>query len=268
MTNCCVEQPRSDTDLDVIVIVAVKNGAASLEACLLSILGQEGPVVGIIVIDGGSTDGTLQIIDRYRPQLTLVLSDAKLGVYDAWNQALKHCNSPWIAFLGCDDRYSEKTAISKLLDAVNKTPDRAIFSYSQVSYRDSADKELSVVGQPWQVARAEFEYRMSVNHVGALHARELFESGGFDTTFRIVADYEFLFRQRERLSAVFVAEALVHARVGGISTRRDLAILQKRELKRVLQKHNGTVFAKLFWYFGMAATLASLAVYRLRKLDR
>lgn len=263
-----LDQSVKNCNFEVTVVVAVKNGADTLEACLLSILSQERVKVGIIVVDGGSTDGTLQIIERYRPSLFAVLNDANLGVYDAWNRALEFCQSPWIAFLGCDDRYSDILAISKLLDAVHKSPDRPIFSYSKVSYRDPADNELTAVGKPWQVARVEFEYRMSVHHGGALHSRELFQTGGFDTTFRIVADYEFLFRQRERLSAVFVSEALVHARTGGISTRPDLAILQKREMKRVLQKHKGTKFANLFWYLGMTATLASLALDHLRKLIR
>jgi len=105
MTDYCIKRSRSGSDPDVTVIVAVKNGADSLEACLLSILAQEGPKVEIIIVDGGSTDGTLQIIDRYRSRLAAVLNDAKCGVYDAWNRALEHCHSPWIAFLGCDDHY-------------------------------------------------------------------------------------------------------------------------------------------------------------------
>jgi glycosyltransferase involved in cell wall biosynthesis len=266
MTDYCIKRSRSGSDPDVTVIVAVKNGADSLEACLLSILAQEGPKVEIIIVDGGSTDGTLQIIDRYRSRLAAVLNDAKCGVYDAWNRALEHCHSPWIAFLGCDDHYSDKTAIAKLLDASQKTLPVPFFIYSQLIFQDANGKTLKIIGQPWEKARTQFEYKMSVIHCGALHARELFDKGGFNTSFRIVGDYEFLYRQRERLGAVFVEEPLVTARAGGLSTRSDLAVIQKLEVKRLFKIHRAGVFANLYWYLGMCATLGSLTLERIRKL--
>ncbi len=261
-----IDQSDADGDLDVTVIVAVKNGADSLEACLRSILEQEGPKVGIIVVDGGSTDGTLQVIERYRPHLTVVLNNAQLGVYDAWNRALAFCHSPWIAFLGCDDRYSDKAAIAKLLAGSKGLFPPPFFIYSQVLFQDAAGKTLKIIGQPWDKAKAQLEYKMSVLHCGALHARDLFDKGGFNTSFRIVGDYEFLYRQRERLGAVFVDEILVTAQVGGLSTRPSLAVTQKLELKRLFKMHRASVFVKLLWYLGMCATLGSLALARIRKL--
>lgn len=259
-----IDQPARIENFDVTVIVAVKNGVDSLEACLLSIFNQEGTKVGVIVVDGGSTDGTLQIVERYRPSLFAVLNDANLGVYDAWNRALEFCYSPWIAFLGCDDRYSDKLAVAKLLAATKRTDEVPVFVYSKVSLRDSADQELKVLGEPWEKAKVRLKYRMSVLHCGALHARKLFDSGGFNTSFRIVGDYEFLYRQRRRLVAVFVEEPLVIARSGGLSTRSDLAITQKLEVKRVFSMHRAGFIVNISWYLGMSATLASLALSRFR----
>lgn len=264
MVKYSTEQAARSCNFEVTVIVAVKNGANSLEACLLSILSQERVIVGIIVVDGGSTDGTLEILERYRPRLFAVLNDANLGVYDAWNRALEYCQSPWIAFLGCDDRYSDTLAISKLLAATKRTGELPVLVYSKISLRDTEDQELKILGEPWKKAKAKLEYKMSVLHCGALHARELFESGGFNTSFKIVGDYEFLYRQRQRLGAVFVEEPLVIARSGGLSTRSDLAITQKLELKRVFSMHRAGLMTKILWYLGMGATLASLATSRFR----
>lgn len=268
MTKYFRNQARSEFDFDVTVIVAVKNGADTLEACLVSILSQEGLKVGVIVVDGGSTDGTLEVVERYRPHLSAVLNDATLGVYDAWNRALELCHSPWISFLGCDDRYSGKWALSKLIDATRESSKRSLFIYSKVSFRDAKDHELMVMGQPWQKAKAQLTYRMSVLHCGALHSRELFDAGGFDTSYRIAGDYELLYRQRDILDAIFVEETLVLARVGGLSTRSDLAITQKLEVKRILRKHHAGFIANLYWYLGMSATLASLTLARIRNLTR
>lgn len=268
MTKYFQNQTYSNSDCDVTVVVAVKNGVDTLEACLDSILSQEGPKVGVIVVDGNSTDGTLEILERYRPRLSAVLNDANLGVYDAWNRAVELCRSPWIAFLGCDDRYSDIFALAKLLGAAQKAQDQPVFVYSKVSFRNTAGQELMVMGEPWEKAKAQLAYQMSVLHCGALHARELFDAGGFDTSFRIVGDYEFLYRQRDRLGAVFVDEPLVLARLGGLSTRSDLAITQKLEVKRIFKIHRAGFFANLYWYLGMSATLASLALARIRNLAR
>lgn len=219
-------------------------------------------------MDGCSTDGTLEIVELYRPHLLAILSDAGRGVFSAWNEALKLAHSPWIAFLGSDDRYSDKRALAKMVSAAQKSDSPPVFVYSQISQRDAHDRELRVLGQPWHVAKAQFSYRMSVCHCGALHARELFDEGGFDTSFQIVGDYEFLYRKRDRLRVVFVNEPLVWARTGGLSTRFDLAIAQKLELKRVFKIHRAGIGVSLCWYVGMSLTLASVAIARIRALIR
>jgi glycosyltransferase len=262
------DRARSSAKFDVTVIVAVKNGVDTLEACLVSILNQEDLRVGVIVVDGCSTDGTLEIVERYRPHLFAILNDEGRGIFGAWNQALTLAHSPWIAFLGSDDRYADKRALAKLVSAAQKSNNQPVFVYSQISQRDADDRELMVLGQPWHAAKAQLSYRMSVCHCGALHARELFDHGGFDTSFQIVGDYEFLYRQRDRLRAVFVDEPLVWARTGGLSTRPDLAVAQKLELKRVFKMHRAGVGTNLSWYFGMAVTLTSVAMARIRALIR
>ena len=264
MIRNSIWRPDSETDFDVTVIVAVKNGADTLEACLCSILSQEGLKVGMIVVDGNSTDGTLEIIEKYRPYLSVVLYGATLGVYDAWNRALKFCNSPWIAFLGCDDRYSDPKAISKLLAVAEKSNSDPAFIYSKVSYRNEHDEQIKVAGSPWHIAKTQLAYRMSVHHGGALHARKLFVAGGFDTSFRITGDYELLYRQREQLEAAFLNEPIVLARLGGLSTRSDLAISQKLEVRRIFRKHHASVIVILYWYIGMCATLASITLSKIR----
>lgn len=259
---------RSADEFDVTVIVAVRNGVDTLGACLTSILNQEDLRVAVIVVDGGSTDGTGTVIERYHSRLFLVLKDTGQGVYCAWNQALVDAHSPWIAFLGCDDSYADKRALVKLVSAARHSTHRPVFVYSKVSQRDANGRELMVLGQPWDVARAQLPFRMSICHCGAIHARELFNDGNFDTSFRIVGDYEFLYRQLKRLHAEFVNETLVIARVGGLSTRPELAIAQKLELKRIYKMHKASILIRLRWYLSMSATLASLAMARILRLNR
>lgn len=85
------------------IITVVLNGAATLEACLKSVSRHTCPGVEHIVLDGGSTDGTVEILKRHAARLSCWHSEPDKGIYDAMNKGLKRATGSWILFLGCDD---------------------------------------------------------------------------------------------------------------------------------------------------------------------
>ena len=90
------------------VVISVLNGGATLEACLKSVFAQDYKSFEVIVIDGGSSDDTLDIIRRYSEQLYFSISEPDTGVYCAWNKALRVARGTWICFIGSDDRFATK----------------------------------------------------------------------------------------------------------------------------------------------------------------
>jgi glycosyltransferase involved in cell wall biosynthesis len=99
--SCTVTSGRQGPALSIITVV--RNGVASIEACLKSIIRHASPAVELIVVDGGSTDGTVEILKHYRNSLNYWVSEPDNGIYDAMNKGLRQAHGDWILFIGCDD---------------------------------------------------------------------------------------------------------------------------------------------------------------------
>ncbi|MDH5645697.1 MAG: glycosyltransferase, partial [Candidatus Heimdallarchaeota archaeon] len=89
----------------VTIITAVLNGVDTLERTILSVISQSYTNIEYIIIDGGSTDGTIDIIRKYEHAIDCWVSESDTGIYDAWNKGVRLSNGEWIAFLGADDSY-------------------------------------------------------------------------------------------------------------------------------------------------------------------
>ena len=87
----------------VSIIVSTYNADAFLAGCIESIIDQTYPYIELIIIDGGSTDATLSIIEYYQKHVTFFVSELDMGIYDAWNKGLSVATGDWIAFVGADD---------------------------------------------------------------------------------------------------------------------------------------------------------------------
>ena len=197
----------------VSVVTAVFNGSDCIANCIESVLQQDYPNIEHIIIDGGSTDGTLEVLRRYADRLALWISEPDHGVYDAWNKGLELAQGEWLAFLGADDIYMPD-AVSTYMDLALQCPQAEFLSSRALLNHPTG--YAPVFGGPWQWPR--FSKRMTTIHVGTMHRRTLFEQyGKFDTTYRIAADYQFLLRARDRLRTGYTAKTTVIMRAGGIS---------------------------------------------------
>jgi glycosyltransferase involved in cell wall biosynthesis len=197
----------------VTIITAVFNGEAVLESCLQSVFSQDYPNIEHIVVDGGSTDGTISLLRRYEDRLALWVSEPDKGVYDAWNKGVALARGEWIAFLGADDMYLPG-AISTYIALARSHPEAEFLSSK--ARLDHPTGYSPTFGGPWEWPR--FTTAMTTIHVGTLHHRELFERyGKFNIAYRIAGDYEFMLRARNSLKAAYTPEITVIMRAGGVS---------------------------------------------------
>jgi glycosyltransferase involved in cell wall biosynthesis len=197
----------------VTIITAVFNGEAVLESCLQSVFSQDYPNIEHIIVDGGSTDGTISLLRRYEDRLALWVSEPDKGVYDAWNKGVALARGEWIAFLGADDMYLPG-AISTYIALARSHPEAEFLSSK--ARLDHPTGYSPTFGGPWEWPR--FTTAMTTIHVGTLHHRELFERyGKFNIAYRIAGDYEFMLRARNSLKAAYTPEITVIMRAGGVS---------------------------------------------------
>jgi glycosyltransferase involved in cell wall biosynthesis len=198
--------------MTVSVVTAVYNRAAVLPRCIASVAAQ-GPGVEHIVIDGGSTDGTVDVIRRHERSLGAWASGPDRGVYDAWNKALALARGEWIAFLGADDAYCPGAVRRYLETAAENPAAEYISSRVELVFPTVYSR---IIGRPW--TWAEFRRHMCVAHVGSFHRASLFRRlGPYDVRYRIVGDYELLLRAGAGLSAAFLDAVTARMDAGGLS---------------------------------------------------
>ncbi len=163
------------------VIIACKNPGPRLQAALGSVWEQKGTEPELIVIDGGSTDGTREWLATQRPRLAALVSEPDRGVYDAMNKGLALAHGEWVLFLGADDRLVGELVLSEVLNWSKRTEAGVVVG--EAAYNDGRIYKLRSQVNPLP--------RNFVHHQAAFYRRSLFaESGDFEVSLAIMGDYE------------------------------------------------------------------------------
>jgi glycosyltransferase involved in cell wall biosynthesis len=223
----------------ITVITAVLNGAAHLEQCIRSVAGQTYPLVEFIVIDGGSTDGSLDIMRKHEQSIAYWISEPDLGIYDALNKGLRVATGDWICVIGSDDYLVGDTVLETFAARLAECDPEIKLAYGSVAMQDGEDT-LCLVGPPWAQAKRALRECTAVPYTGLMHRRSWFERYGlYDPSFRIAGDYEMLLRGWPREDALHVPGLTTLAmRIGGISNVSSTAFASLREVDRARAMHD------------------------------
>jgi glycosyltransferase involved in cell wall biosynthesis len=226
------------------IVIATWNAARTLEQCLVSIVHQGFKDWELLISDGGSTDGTVEMIRKYQADIAWWQSRKDGGIYDAWNQAIAHAKGEYICFLGADDAWANHQALSTLFAAIGDRQYDLVTSRATVF--DPATKKEWKFGSAWNYKR--MGRRMIVCHPGLLHRRSLFERYGlFDASYRITGDLDFLLRLPDDLRTLHVEATSVRIEGGGVSRRNVLARLREQRIALSRSKRHGPVRAYIVW---------------------
>jgi glycosyltransferase involved in cell wall biosynthesis len=214
----------------VTVVTVVFNRARYVEETINAVLSQSYPNVEYIIIDGGSTDGTRDIIERYDDSIDYWLSEPDAGLYHAMNKALAIVDDPtsYVLFSHSDDSLFSREALAEAIRLGGESD----FVYGRILVSDP-DVE-KVIGRELSVANLA---RETVPHPAALVRRRAFDQiGVFDTTYRVAADYDFIVRCfMAGVSRRFVDVTVARTRMWGLSEEQFL--LSCAERKHVVRRH-------------------------------
>lgn len=233
----------------VTIVTVVFNGEKHLEKTIKSVIGQTYKNIEYIIIDGGSTDGTLDIIRKYENTIDYWVSEQDAGIYDAWNKGVSLSTGEWIAFLGADDKYMENAIMEYInyLNALESVNPEFISSKVNII---SNGKKLRVIGEKW--TWNVFKKYMNTAHVGSLHNRSLFTKYGlFDKEYGICGDYELLLRPRKNLRAEFVNSVTANMELGGISNQNKQVFKETLKAKVVTGGRN-KILCQIDMYLAIA----------------
>jgi glycosyltransferase involved in cell wall biosynthesis len=232
----------------ITIIIAVFNGAKTLQQCIDSVAEQSYANKQLIIIDGGSTDCTVELLQANDQSISYWISEPDAGIYNAWNKGLMQANGEWICFLGADDYFWDDQVLASMSRFLVKLPMNIRVAYSQIMLLSENGQELYLSGEPWQKVKQRFKQLMSIPHPGTMHRRDLFEQHGyFDESFRIAGDYELLLRDLKTADAEFIPDLVTVGMLqGGISSNPKNTLSQLHEVRRAQQKH-GLKQPNFYW---------------------
>lgn len=215
-----IKQAHDGQFVKVSVITVCYNSAHTLERTIVSVVNQDWPSIEHIVIDGGSTDGTLDIINRYRTMISTVVSEPDYGIYDAMNKGLDCAMGDIICVLNADDYYASSNVISRVAMQMQELKLDALMG--DVDYFDEA--------KPYCVVRRYRSDRFTPErlawgwmpaHPALFLSRSVVKRVGyFKTNYKIAGDFEYVVRafHGHSLRYLHIPEALVRMQTGGAST--------------------------------------------------
>lgn len=198
----------------VSIITVVKNGVATLPRTIEGVLSQHYPNIEYIVIDGGSTDGTVELLRSCNSDIALWVSGPDSGISDAFNKGICLSRGEIIGILNCDDSY-EPGAVSSSVDAMQNSA--ADIATGKMQYWQGDSRTYLVSSDPNQL-----EQSMTVGHPTVFVRRSCYESIGlYRLDFRFAMDYEWVLRaKRSGTRFVTLDHCIANMQVGGISDKR------------------------------------------------
>ena len=252
------------TNITISVIVAVRNGVQILQQCIDSVARQTYPYKELIIIDGGSSDGTVELLEANTQKISYWSSESDRGIYHAWNKGLARAGGEWICFLGADDIFWDSTVLAQISEQLKVLSPGIRVVYGQNMLVNGSGVSLYPMGASWETVKDKFWAGMCLPHPGIMHHRSLFEQHGpFDESFRIAGDYEMLLRELKCADALFIPDLIIAGvRHGGISSKPDSSLLVLSEARRAQRMH-GQKVPPLLWVWSMIKVYLRILLWRL-----
>lgn len=218
----------------ITIITAVYNRADSIEQCISSVINQSYNNLEYIIIDGGSTDGTLDIIKKYSNRIAYWCSEPDEGIYDAWNKGVSHATGEYINFIGSDDAMFGNMIIENAVSHLDQNVD--VLAGNVFMVRENGMIEY-VLNNMWVKEKSCYKGGCIVTQ-GTFIKRYVCEKYKFDISYKIAADYKFFLQYYfdESVRIKFIDDIIQYFSVGGASSSNyDLLKNENNRIYKELQ---------------------------------
>ncbi len=227
--------------MKVSIITVTYNCVNFIESCILSIKNQSYKNIEHIIVDGGSNDGTVEIIKKHEKNISRWISEKDNGLYFALNKGIDFCSGEIIGILHADDFYAYPEVIEDVVNIFTNTASDAV--YGDLKYVDSKNtKKITRVWKAGNYRLKSFEYGWMPPHPAFFVKRDIYlKYGKFNTTLQNSADYELMLRflYKHQIKASYLPKTLVNMRIGGISNKNIRSRINANVEDRKAWKING-----------------------------
>jgi len=235
----------------VSIITTVFNSKETIEDAIQSVLNQSYPNIEYIVVDGGSTDGTIEIINKYENKINKFVSEKDKGVYDGMNRGIKRATGDIIGILNSDDIYASNDVIERVVNEMAEN--NADCCWGDLVYVDA--KNTDKVIRYWKSSEykeGKFKKGWMPPHPTFFVKKWVYQKYGlFNLDFPISADYELMLRflEKYKIRSCYIPQVLVKMRIGGQSNKSIKNIIKGNIECYRAWKINGLKANPLIFFF-------------------
>jgi len=235
----------------ITVITVVYSGAKYLEDTIKSVINQTYPNVEYIIIDGGSTDGTIDIIKKYEDYIDYWVSEPDKGIYDAMNKGIDLATGQWINFMNAGDRFFNYNTIFFIYQNVKSLNSNYDIVYGKVGIINEKGEIDAIYGLNEKDSLKKLKKYMSIPHQSTFYKLEFFKkTGKYDNDFKIAGDYEILLRSYKNLQIKFLDSILSLMLSNGVSQTQITKVF--KEFTRAKLKNKDKIratYTKIYIYY-------------------
>ena len=246
--------------MKVSIITVCLNSEKTIEQTILSVINQSYDDIEYIIVDGNSSDNTLEIVNKYRDQISCIISEVDNGLYHAMNKGIELSSGSVVGILNSDDFYEDSSVISDVMMVFKTNPNfDACYGNLKIVNQENVSK-LIRSWVPGTFEKKKFKYGWVFPHPSLFVSKIVYEnSGNFNTKYSTNADFEFMFRcfYVNDCTANYIDRHLVVQRAGGISMSLKRRIIANFSDKSIWGLHGFTVP----WYFRFLKPLRKIPQY-------
>ncbi len=223
----------------VSVVTIVFNDIQNIEKTILSVINQTYDNIEYIVIDGGSTDGTVDVIQKYKDRIRNWCSESDKGIYDAMNKGIARATGKWINFMNSGDYFYDNHVIENCINAIPKNKDHKIV-YGNFIWENENIENFVIAKNSIKM-----HYTMPSCHQSFLIDTQLHKKNPYDTDYKIAADFDFLCRMKsEGIRFLKIPVTIAVYQGGGLS--ESMEDVKGKEFSEIFKKYNK--YPKTLWY--------------------
>ncbi|WP_407428389.1 glycosyltransferase [Arcticibacter sp.] len=243
------------------VITVVYNNVEDIERTVRSVINQTYQNIEYIVIDGGSTDGTLEALQRYAPKINRLVSEKDAGIYDAMNKGLALASGDYILFMNSGDEIYAPDTVANIFHSA----DNADIYYGETEMYNERWESLGRRRHqaPKRLTHSSFRYGMSVSHQAIYIKRAI--AGPYDLQYQLSADIDWILSAIKKAHNIrYVDSYVAKYLVGGMSKQKHRQSLMERF--QIFSKHYGTL-PNIFYHVVITIKLAAYYLRHRRTND-
>lgn len=226
-------------EFTISLITVCFNAESTIERCIKSVINQNFKNIEYILVDGGSTDDTLNIIKKYKDQIPVIISEPDKGIYDAMNKGIMHSNGTVIGMLNADDYFANNEVLTDVAKAFNEQDTEIV--YGDLDFVNAAGK----IVRKWHSGKythGVFNWGWMPPHPTFYCKRVLFNNlGNYSLDFGTAADYELMarFMHGNNPKVQYIEKILVKMQIGGASNNSIRSYLKTIKFNyRAMCKNN------------------------------